>query len=50
MAVEVEDPREDHSVLFEVEQPAHAPALHLAVDEMEPGLPPAVELDDLALA
>jgi hypothetical protein len=45
----LEDPREDHPVLFEVEQAADVPGLQRAVDEQEPGLPPPVEVDDLAI-
>ena len=45
----LEDPREDRSVLFEIEQAVEAPALQLAVAEMEPGLPPPVEVHHLAI-
>src|SRR4030095_9721542 len=45
----LKDAREDRSVFFEVEHTVDVPALQLAVDEQEPGLPPPVEVDDVAI-
>jgi hypothetical protein len=45
----LEDRREDRPVLFEVEHPVDVPALQLAVDEQQPGVPPPVEVDDLSI-
>ena len=45
----LEDPREHRAVLFEVEQTANVSALHFAVDEQEPGGPPPIEVDDVAI-
>jgi hypothetical protein len=45
----LEDPREDHSVLFEIEQAVDVPALQLAVGEIEPRVAPAIEIGELSI-